>query len=151
MAVHNHVYRSNPTRCLPWNNMLVMRKCLYPVVCVVCLKRRSACKAVLSEAVVTRDKVPGLGGWGELSERQYLAICVVWYEVLPYRQLFSIDIPRASPSVKTALPPYGQWVQGQISLSIALQADRNIFFIILFCYRESVYILFIALRLMRNP
>ena len=47
---------------------------------------------------------------GELSERQYLAICVVWYEVLPYRQLFSFDIPRASPSVTTA------------SLSIAFQA-----------------------------
>ena len=41
-----------------------MRKGVYPVVCVVCLKRRSACKAVLSEAVVTRDKVPGLGTWG---------------------------------------------------------------------------------------
>ena len=47
------------------------------VVCVVCLKRRSACKAVLSEASVTRDKVPGLGAWGELSVRQYLAICAV--------------------------------------------------------------------------
>ena len=47
------------------------------VVFVVCLKCRSACKAVLSEASVTRDKVPGLGVWGELSERQYLAICVV--------------------------------------------------------------------------
>ena len=51
---------------------------------------------------------------GELSVRQYLDICVVWrilwYEVLPYRQLFSFDIPRASPSVTTA------------SLSIALQA-----------------------------
>ena len=31
MAVHNHVYRSNPTWCLPWNNVLVMRKCLYSV------------------------------------------------------------------------------------------------------------------------
>ena len=87
-----------------------MRKCLYPVFYGACLKRRSACKAVLSEAFVTRDKVPGLGGWGELSERQYLAICVVWYEVLPYRQLFSTVIPRASPSVTTA------------SLSIAFQA-----------------------------
>ena len=34
------------------------------VVFVVCLKCRSACKAVLSEASVTRDKVPGLGAWG---------------------------------------------------------------------------------------
>ena len=32
--------------------------------------------------------------------------------------------PRASPPVTTALPPYGQWVQGQISLSTALQAGR---------------------------
>ena len=47
------------------------------VVFVVCLKCRSACKAVLSEASVTRDKVPGLGAWGELSVRQYLAICAV--------------------------------------------------------------------------
>ena len=31
-----------------------------------CLKRRSACKAVLSEASVTRDKVPGLGAWGRI-------------------------------------------------------------------------------------
>ena len=79
-----------------------------------------AWRAVLSEAVVTRDTVPGLDAWGELSVRQYLAIYLVWYEVLPSRQLFSIDIPRASPSVTTALPPYGQWVQGQISLSIAI-------------------------------
>ncbi|MDY5034816.1 MAG: hypothetical protein SO064_10105 [Prevotella sp.] len=34
------------------------------VVFVVCLKCRSACKAVLSEASVTRDKGPGLGAWG---------------------------------------------------------------------------------------
>ena len=79
----------------------------------------------------------------------------------------------------TALPPYGQWVQGQISLSIAIirtlpiicgahqfhsflpavsgskeksQAGRNIFFIIFhYAIEESVYILFIALRLMQNP
>ena len=38
---------------------------------------RSACKAVLSEAVVTRDTVPGLDAWGELSVRQYLAIYLV--------------------------------------------------------------------------
>ena len=31
MAVHNHVYRSNLTWCLPWNNVLVMRKGLYSV------------------------------------------------------------------------------------------------------------------------
>ena len=65
MAVHNHVYRSNPTWCLPWNNVLVMRKGSYPVVCVVCLKRLSACKAVLSEAVgfacdlTRRRRTPG--------------------------------------------------------------------------------------------
>ena len=47
--------------------------CCRSNLCVVCLKRRSACKAVLSEASVTRDKVPGLGGWRLLSERQYLA------------------------------------------------------------------------------
>ena len=47
MAVHNHVYR------------------------------RIAWKAILSEAVVTRDTVPGLDAWGELSVRQYLAIYLV--------------------------------------------------------------------------
>ena len=47
------------------------------VVIVVCLKCRSACKAVLSEASVTRDKVPGVGAWGKLSVRQYLAICAI--------------------------------------------------------------------------
>ena len=59
------------------DNFSVYRRLVVTVAFVVCLKRRSACKAVLSEASVTRDKVPGLGGWGELSERQYLAICVV--------------------------------------------------------------------------
>ena len=39
-------------------------------------------------------------------------------EVLPYRQPFGADIPRASPPVKTA------------TLSTALQADRDIFFIL---------------------
>ena len=34
------------------------------VVFVVCLKCRSACKAVLSEASVTRDKVPGVRWMG---------------------------------------------------------------------------------------
>ena len=73
---------------------------------------RSACRAVLSKAVVTRDTVPGLGSWGELSERQYLAIYLVWYEVLPYRQPHHHLYPRATPPVKTA------------SLSTALQAGR---------------------------
>ena len=44
--------------------------------------------------------------------------------------------PRASPPVTTALPPYGQWVQGQISLSTALQA--------------GLYFLFIALKRMET-
>ena len=38
--------------------------------------------------------------------------------------LMGTTYPRASPPVTTALPPYGQWVQGQISLSTALQAGR---------------------------
>ena len=48
-------------------------------------------------------------------------------EVLPFRQVSYTDIPRASPPATTALPPYGQWVQGQISLSTALQAGHNMF------------------------
>ena len=40
----------------------------------------------------------------------------------------------------TALPPYGQWVQGQISLSIALQAGRDISFIIFHSATEGVFI-----------
>ena len=59
------------------DNFSVYRRLVVTVAFVVCLKRRSACKAVLSEASVTRDKVPGVGVWGELSERQYLVICVV--------------------------------------------------------------------------
>ena len=129
--------------------------CCRSNLCVVCLKRRSACKAVLSEAFVTRDKVPGLGGWGELSVRQYLAVCVVWYEVLPYRQLFSFDIPRASPSVTTALPPYGQWVQGQISLSIAFQAiPPHVFYYgcpYCLCCRLKHYEALVRIDKNRNP
>ena len=123
---------------------------------------RPACRAVLSKAVVTRDTVPGLDAWGELSVRQYLAIYLVWYEVLPSRQLFSIDIPRASPSVTTA------------SLSIAFQAiphNVTVFFsfgserkrirsfrlvqpyrLVFNCFAilEKVYFLFIALKRMET-
>ena len=58
------------------DNFSVYRRLVVTVAFGVCLKRRSACKAVLSEASVTRDKVPGLDGWRLLSERQYLAICI---------------------------------------------------------------------------
>ena len=41
---------------------------------VTCLVRGIACKAILSEAVVTRDIVPGPQAAGRLSVRQYLVM-----------------------------------------------------------------------------
>ena len=43
-------------------------------------------------------------------------------KVLSFRQLLYFLRPGTMSRVTTALPPFGQWVQGQISLSIALQA-----------------------------
>ena len=72
----------------------------------------------------------------QLSGRQYLAYgklrcgtAQIARYCLPGSRI-GIDIPRTLSSVTTALPPFGQWVQGQISLSTAFQAGRDIFFII---------------------
>ena len=141
--------------------------------------RTKAWKALLSEAVVTRDRVPGLKWHLQLSGRQYLCstdrredtiklmstadyrqyannnstldMSDTWRthsEVLPSRQLISIDFPRALPSVTTA------------SLSKAFQAlstppdsDTKVFINYMWknyshLFDENVYFLFIALKRM---
>ena len=95
---------------------------------------RSACKAILSKAVLTGGEALGISMLnsclkGSTSyQTKYIA-----------RYCLTDSSPHASnpgtvSRVTTALPPYGQWVQGQISLSTALQA--------------GLYFLFIALKRM---
>ena len=92
--------------------------------------RGIAWKAILSEAVVTEGEALGISMLNSCLEgstsyqTKYIA-----------RYCLTDSSPHASnpgtvSRVTTALPPYGQWVQGQISLSTALQADRNMFFFI---------------------
>ena len=79
--------------------------------------RTKAWKALLSEAVVTRDTVPGryrLISCLEDSTSLHIRATSISVKVLPSRQLFCIDIPRTSSPVTTA------------SLSTALQADRQL-------------------------
>ena len=67
--------------------------------------KKPAWKAVLSEAVVTRDKVPGryrLISCLEDSTSLHIRATSISVKVLPSRQLFCIDIPRTSSPVTTA-------------------------------------------------
>ena len=76
----------------------------------------SACKAVLSEAVVARDIVTGyIHGDGTVC-KTVPCLCRnagIQRLVLPYMQAFGTDQPRASPPVTTA------------SLSTAFQAEHQ--------------------------